>query len=76
MNNKQLTTLQTVTKPNWIASKIDKHIDGNLAFDIKEIGGKVLLFASNGESIRWFEKHTMISMVIGTRGGINKIEVH
>lgn len=76
MNSKQLKTLQTVTKPSWITWKTCKHIDGNLAFDIKEIGGKVLLFASNGESIRWFEKHTMISMVIGVRGGINKIKVH
>ena len=76
MNSKQLKTLQTITNPSWIKWKICTHIDGNLAFDIKEIGDKVLLFASNSGSISWFQRHTMISMVIGVRGGINKIEVH
>jgi hypothetical protein len=75
MNSKQIKTIQLVTKPSYITWKTGKHIDGNMAFSVTEIGDKVLVHGSNTDSIEWWHKHFLITFFIGPQGGINKIKV-
>jgi hypothetical protein len=76
MNSKQVKAIQTVTTPSWIDWKITKHISGSMAFSVTEIGDKVLVHGSNTASIEWFQKQVIVQIIIGNRGGINKITVH
>jgi len=75
MNRKQVQVIQTITDPAWIKRFVSSHISGSLTFNIKEIGDKVLVFGSNADSIQWFQKHVLVSITVGIRGGI-KIKVH
>ncbi len=76
MNSKQVKVIQTVTTPSWIDWKISKHIAGSLTFRVMEIGDKVIVHGSNTDSIEWFQKQVIVQIIIGNRGGINKITVH
>lgn len=70
MNAKQLKVAQLVTSPEWIYWNIDS-VDGELTFKkIYDDNGTVVLFASNSETIRWFQKNIIIQFTIGPRGGI------
>jgi hypothetical protein len=75
MNAKQAKAIETVATQSWIEWKLGTSIDGELEFNIQEIGDKVYVFASNVESTEWFQKHTMVQMLIGTRGGINNLKL-
>jgi len=75
MNRKQVQVIQTITDPAWIKRFVSSHISGSLTFNIKEIGDKVLVFGSNVDSVSWFQKHVLVSITVGIRGGI-KIKVH
>lgn len=73
MNAKQTRVLQTVTKQSWIQWKTGKHIDGDLTFTVEQVGDSVLLFGSNSETVKWYEKYFFVHIVVGPRGGINTI---
>lgn len=73
MNAKQISVLRTVTKQRWIEWKTGKYIDGSLSFSVTEMGDSVLLSGSNADTIDWFEKYFFIHIVVGPRGGINRI---
>ena len=75
MNRKQVQVIQTITDPAWIKRFVSSHISGSLTFNITEIGDKVLVFGSNADSIQWFQKHVLVSITVGMRGGI-KVKVH
>jgi hypothetical protein len=75
MNTKQAKTLETVATKNWIEWKLGHRIDGELEFKVQELGDKVYVFASNVDSIQWFQKHVMIQMLIGIRGGVNQLKL-
>lgn len=76
MNTKQTRVLQTITKQGWIEWKTGKYIDGSLSFSVTEVGDKVLVHGSNTDTIEWFEKHFSVFMVVGPKGGLNKITFH
>jgi hypothetical protein len=75
MNNAQIKRLQTVTSQKWIEWKTNTDIAGSLTFSVTEIGDKVLVHASNTETIQWFQKQVIIQMLIGSKGGLNDIKV-
>ena len=75
MNAKQAKVLETVATKNWIEWKLGRCIDGELEFNFQEIGDKVFVFASNLNSTKWFEKNVTVQMLIGNRGGINKLKL-
>ena len=73
MNAKQSRVLQTVTKQQWLEWKTGKCIDGALSFNVTEMGDSVLLSGNNADTAQWFEKFFFVHIVVGPRGGINKI---
>lgn len=76
MNAKQQETVQNITSHQWIEWKTGKHIEGALTFEAVTIGDSVMIHASNTASIEWFQKQTIVQIVVGPRGGLNKITVH
>lgn len=76
MNAKQTKVLQTITKQQWVEWKTGANIAGSLSFSITEIGDKVLVHGSNTDTIEWFQKQFIVQMVVGPKGGLNKITVH
>lgn len=76
MNTKQIKVIQTITKQNWIEWKTGKYIGGALAFSVTEIGDQVVVHGSNTESKGWFDDQFIIQMVVGPKGGLNKIKVY
>lgn len=76
MNAKQIARLQTITTQKWIEWKTGKYIAGSLSFNVTEIGDSVLVHGSNTETTEWFEKQFIVQMVVGPKGGLNKITVH
>ncbi len=76
MNSKQTQVIQTVTDSSWIGRYVSRYISGSLTFSVMEIGDKVIVHGSNTDSIEWFQKQFIVQIIIGTRGGINKITVH
>ena len=76
MNSKQQVTIQAVTQQQWLEWKTGKHIEGSLTYEAVHIGDTVMVHASNTASIEWFQKQVIIQIVVGPRGGVNKITVH
>lgn len=76
MNAKQQATIQHITSQQWIEWKTGKHIEGALTYEAIAIGDSVLIHASNTASTEWFEKQTIVQIMVGPRGGLNKITVH
>jgi hypothetical protein len=76
MNIKQIKRIQDITMPEWIKRYVKSNIAGDIAFSIYEIGNTVMLHASNTGTIQWFQKQVIFQIVVGPRGGINKIKIH
>jgi hypothetical protein len=76
MNTSQIKRLQTITNQEWIEWKTCKHISGALTFNVTQIGDKVLVHASNTDTIEWWQKQVIIQIIVGSKGGLNKITVH
>ena len=70
MNIKQKSVLQTITSKEWLSWKTCKHIDGELSYNITDLGNKVMLQATNTGSSEWWHKNTCILVFVGLRGGI------
>ena len=75
MNINQIKRLQTVTNQRWIEWKTRKYIAGSLVFSVTEIGDKVVVHASNTDTIHWSATQTIVHMIIGSKGGLNEIKV-
>lgn len=76
MNTKQTKVIQTITNQKWIEWKTCKHIAGSLSFSVTEIGNSVLVHGSNTDTIEWFQKQFIVQIIVGPKGGLNKITVH
>ena len=75
MNAKQIKAAQTATQKSWLEFKTHRFIDGELSFTMDTIGDSVYIFGSNTQTLGFFDKHIMVSFLIGPRGGINSIKV-
>lgn len=76
MNIKQTKIIQTITKQKWIEWKTGANIDGSLSFSVAEIGDSVLVHGSNTDTIEWYQKQFIVQLVVGPRGGLNKLTVY
>jgi hypothetical protein len=76
MNATQIKAAQTATKKSWLEFKTHRLIDGELSFTMETIGDSFYIFGSNTGTTGLFDKHFMVSFLIGPRGGINNIKVH
>jgi hypothetical protein len=75
MNAKQIKVIETVTSKQWLEWKFSTRFDGDMEFTFQQIGDKVFVHGSNAESIKWFQKHVMVQMLIGIKGGVSKLKV-
>lgn len=76
MNVKQTRAIQRATNPDWIKWQTGAYFEGSLAFNVTEIGDKVLVHGSNTESIEWFQRQFIVQIVVGPKGGLNEIKVY
>lgn len=75
MNSKQAAIIETVTSKQWLEWKFNTRFDGEMKFRIEQIGDKVFVHGSNVESTKWFERHAIVQMLIGVKGGVSKLKV-